>query len=75
MEAALALTREDGAHRKLARALERFRRAEVELGLAMDDLISAIETMRELGVVIDIEMKPSTQAAWVEHKVARRPSE
>lgn len=73
MEAALAITREDGVHRKFARALERFRRAEAELGHAMDDLIGGIEALRELGVVADIEMKPPMQAAWVEHKVARRP--
>lgn len=76
MEAALAtLTREDGVHRKFARALDRFRRAETELGHAMDDLIDGITALREIGVVADVEMGRATQAAWIEHKVARRPPE
>ena len=69
------LTREDAAHRTFQRSLDRFRRAEGELGHAMDDLIGGIEAMREIGTVVDVVMKPSTSAAWVEHRAMRRPAE
>lgn len=75
VEAMREITRESAAHIQFSNAVERFRKAEGELGHAMDDLIEAIARMRELKITVDVEMKPSTAAAWTEHRAMRRPPE
>ena len=66
------ITREQAAHRQHEQAVERFRRLEQEARVTFDDLLKAQERMREVGVVVDVEMSPALQAAWVEHRAMAR---
>lgn len=68
----IRVTREQAAHQQLANAVERFKRLEQEARRTFDDLLAATERMREIGVVVDIEMSRAMQAAWVEHRTMAR---
>lgn len=60
----LNLSREQVAIRQLEKAADRLRRLEVEADLAFSEFQKAREAMHETGLMVDIELKPGTSAAF-----------
>ncbi len=62
--ALLNVTRDEVAVRQLAKAADRMRRLETEMTAAFDEFWNAKEAMAEVGLVVDIQLKPGTSAAF-----------